>query len=118
MSQQGQFPRRRRGSLFGPLLLIALGIIFLLNNVNVLQGDVWNTILRLWPLILIVIGLDSLYQRQGLGKAVMCEGLRRVKRLGATLAFVGGYSTEANALYRAVAGPDYDRSEQWTKHWS
>jgi len=76
MSQQSNFPRRRhRGSLFGPLLLIALGIVFLLNNVNVLQGDVWNTILRLWPLILIVIGLDSLYQRQGLVGAIFLIGL-------------------------------------------
>lgn len=75
MSQQRQFQRRRRGSLFGPLLLIILGIIFLLNNVNVLRGDVWNTILRLWPVILIVIGLDSLYQRQGLVGAIFLIGL-------------------------------------------
>ena len=55
------------------------------------------------------------YQRRGLAKAVMTEGLRRVQRLGATVAFVGGYSPEANALYTAVMGQDFDLSEQWVK---
>lgn len=48
------------------------------------------------------------YQRRGLSKALMNEGLRRVQRMGATLAFVGGYSPEANALYRAVMGSDHE----------
>ncbi len=64
------------------------------------------------------VGTHPLYQRRGLARAVMCEGLRRVKRLGATVAFVGGYSAEANALYRGVTDGDYDCSERWTKHWS
>ena len=55
------------------------------------------------------------YQRRGLAKAVMMEGLRRVQKLGATMAFVGGYSQEANALYTAVMGQDFDLSEQWVK---
>jgi GNAT superfamily N-acetyltransferase len=55
------------------------------------------------------------YQRLGLAKAVMIEGLRRVRHLGATITFVGGYSPGANALYTAVMGPDHDLSEQWVK---
>ena len=34
------------------------------------------------------------HQRRGLAKAVMTEGLRRLKRMGAMIAFVGGYSLE------------------------
>ena len=63
------------------------------------------------------VGTYTPYQRRGLARAVMAEGLRRVKRLGATLAFVTGYSPEANALYDAVMGPAYMRTERWAKAW-
>ena len=61
------------------------------------------------------VGTYAPYQRRGLATAVMVEGLHRVKHLGATIAFVGGYSQEANALYTAVMGQDFDLSEQWVK---
>ena len=70
--------RHRRGSLFGPLLLIALGILFLLGNMGALSGSVWETILQFWPVILIVIGLDSLYKREGMVGAVFMIGLGTV----------------------------------------
>ncbi len=44
----------------GPMVLIGLGILFLLDNFGLLRlGDV----LRFWPLILIVVGVASLYSR-------------------------------------------------------
>ena len=55
------------------------------------------------------------HQRRGLGKAVMCEGLRRLKRMGATQAFVGSYSPEAHALYASVGFTEYDLLEAWNK---
>jgi mycothiol synthase len=55
------------------------------------------------------------HQRRGLGKAVMCEGLRRLKRMGATKAFVGSYSPEAHALYASVGFTEYDLLEAWEK---
>lgn len=57
------------------------------------------------------------HQRRGLGKAVMTEGLRRLQRMGATLALVGGYSPEANALYRSVMGPEAELNEPWVREW-
>jgi GNAT superfamily N-acetyltransferase len=57
------------------------------------------------------------HQRRGLGKTVMTEGLRRLKRMGALVAFVGGYSPEANALYASVMGSEFDLSEAWVKEW-
>jgi len=57
------------------------------------------------------------HQRRGLGKAVMTEGLRRLQRMGATTAFVSGYSTAANALYRSVMGPDHELYVPWVKEW-
>jgi mycothiol synthase len=55
------------------------------------------------------------HQRRGLGKAVMCEGLRRLKRMGATKAFVGSYSPEAHALYASVGFTEYELLEVWHK---
>jgi mycothiol synthase len=57
------------------------------------------------------------HQRRGLGKTVMTEGLRRLRRMGAVIAFVGGYSSEANALYASVMGKEFDLSEPWIKEW-
>jgi hypothetical protein len=58
--------------------LIALGIIFLLSNLGTLRGNVWDTIVLLWPVILIVIGLDSIYRREGLVGAIFMIGLGAV----------------------------------------
>ena len=55
------------------------------------------------------------HQRQGLGKAVMTEGLRRLQRLGATQATVGSYSVHAGALYASMGFIDYDLGERWIK---
>jgi hypothetical protein len=50
--------RERRGSLVGPAILIALGVILLLNNLGVLAWSVWDVMFRLWPILLIAVGLD------------------------------------------------------------
>lgn len=57
-----QKPNRHR-SLFWPILLIGVGIVWLLVNFNVIAAVNFNSLLRLWPLILIVIGLDLLFGR-------------------------------------------------------
>ena len=57
------------------------------------------------------------HQRRGLAKAVMCEGLRRLTRIGATRAYVGSYSPEAGALYASVGFTDSDLLEVWERCW-
>jgi hypothetical protein len=52
--------RRRAGFPAGPLLLIALGGVFLLNTMDILSFD---RIIRYWPVFLIVLGLYLLYLR-------------------------------------------------------
>jgi ribosomal protein S18 acetylase RimI-like enzyme len=59
------------------------------------------------------VGTAPAHQRRGLGKAVMSEGLRRLKHLGATLATVGSYSNEAGALYSSLGFTEYDLLERW-----
>jgi len=57
------------------------------------------------------------HQQRGLGKAVMTEGLRRLRHMGATTAFVGGYGPAGNALYQSVMGSEHELYEPWVKEW-
>jgi hypothetical protein len=53
----------RRG-VFWPLLLIAVGLIFLLQNFGFISGVSWLAIASLWPLLLVLIGLDIAFARR------------------------------------------------------
>jgi LiaI-LiaF-like transmembrane region len=55
---------RRRPGLFWPILLIGAGVIFLLYNLGYLKGDPWPLLWRLWPVLLVIIGLDILLGRR------------------------------------------------------
>lgn len=46
-----------RPSLVGPVLLITIGLVLLLANLGLLQVAWWE-LWRLWPLLLVLIGLD------------------------------------------------------------
>ena len=61
------------------------------------------------------VGTAPEHRRRGLGKAVICEGLRRIERLGATMAFVGSYEEPAHTLYASLGFTRYDLSEPWKK---
>lgn len=56
---------RMHGSIFWPLMLVGLGILFLLANMGYIEGDPVALILRLWPVLLIGGGLDGLLRRDG-----------------------------------------------------
>jgi hypothetical protein len=55
--------RPRRG-VFWPLLLIALGLIFLLQNFGFISGVSWLAVASLWPLLLVLIGLAIAFARR------------------------------------------------------
>lgn len=59
-------PRRAPlgGSIVGPILLIGAGVLFLLNNLGIVDWAVWGGLWRLWPLALVAIGLDLLFGRR------------------------------------------------------
>lgn len=44
-------------------IIIGAGIVFLLNNFNILPWTVWNTLSDFWPVILIAIGLKTMAGR-------------------------------------------------------
>ncbi|MBU0982227.1 MAG: GNAT family N-acetyltransferase [candidate division Zixibacteria bacterium] len=61
------------------------------------------------------VGTAPQHQRRGLGKAILAEGLRRLKHMGADLAYVGSYSEPAHSLYASVGFETYRILEPWEK---
>jgi len=55
-------PVPRWTTLIGPVVIIAVGIVFLLNTTGVLNWSVWGEIGRLWPIAVILLGLSLLLQ--------------------------------------------------------
>jgi hypothetical protein len=54
---------RSNPSLFGPIVLISVGIVLLLDNFNLLPDVNWDIALRLWPLLLIFWGLNLIVRQ-------------------------------------------------------
>jgi hypothetical protein len=73
----------RRG-LFWPLLLITIGLVFLLVNFGLIPGVTALSLLNLWPLLLILVGVDIAIGRRwplaalGIDLAVIALGLALV----------------------------------------
>lgn len=56
---------RRSGGLTGAVLLIGIGLLLLLNTLGIISFN-WLFLLRYWPVLLILAGLDLLLGRQSL----------------------------------------------------
>ena len=54
----------RREGWIGSTLVITLGVVFLLSNFGYLSTNVWQVLIRLWPLFLVAAGLDILVGRR------------------------------------------------------
>jgi hypothetical protein len=67
----------RRGSVVVPILLITIGSLFLAQNVGLLAPNLWQHIWRLWPLVLVLFGVELLFggRIRGAGLAVLVLGL-------------------------------------------
>jgi hypothetical protein len=65
-------PRRRRPpSLFWPIVFIGAGVMLLLSNLGYLPWESWGVLWRLWPLLIIALGIDLLIgQRSVIGAIV------------------------------------------------
>jgi Domain of unknown function (DUF5668) len=83
----------RGGSVIGPLILILIGGLLLLQNLGLVSPEVWGNLWRLWPLVLVLIGLEFL-----VGHRVGALGV-----LGLMLIVVGGAAVWA--LTTATASP-------------
>jgi hypothetical protein len=70
MRNSGLEERRHRRGFVGPLILIALGLVFLLDNLGLLGRDVWHLLGQFWPLVLIAVGLEQLIGHVGRSETV------------------------------------------------
>jgi len=52
--------KKRSGQLWVGILLIILGILYLLKNFGFIGESVWSIVGKLWPLILVLIGLEMI----------------------------------------------------------
>lgn len=84
--------KEERSGFVGPLILIGLGVIFLLNNLGVISWNIWMVLLRLWPILLVAVGLDLLFGRRSVLGSLLAMVL--------TLIVIGG------ALWLISAGPE------------
>lgn len=65
---------KHRRSYFGPILLIMIGLLFLAKNIGWIPGGGWDSLWRLWPVLLIVAGLDDLFRGQGVAWPILMIG--------------------------------------------
>jgi len=61
------------------------------------------------------VGTAPEHQRRGLARAVLYEGLRRLRWIGATRAYVGSYTPGAHGAYEAAGFDRYELLEPWMK---
>jgi hypothetical protein len=73
--------QRRRGGVVWPLILIFIGGVFLLQNTGYLPSNFWMNLWRLWPLVLVLVGIELLFAHRipwvalaGLGAVVLIFG--------------------------------------------
>jgi hypothetical protein len=74
--------KKKHGSLFFPLLLVALGVFIFLINIGTVSGTLWDNLMQYWPVILIIAGLDGLYRRDGWVGPMVLLGLGTIMLLG------------------------------------
>ena len=56
--------RTRRRGMFWPLVLIAVGVVFLLGNYGLIQPVSFLALLALWPVLLVLLGIDIAFARR------------------------------------------------------
>jgi len=61
---------RRPPSVFWPLLFIGAGVLLLLSNLGYLPSQSWDALWRLWPLLLVALGVDQLIGRHSMIGAI------------------------------------------------
>jgi cell wall-active antibiotic response 4TMS protein YvqF len=91
--------RRRGGGIVWPVLLMAAGAVFLLQNLGLLSFDVWRTVGQFWPVILILIGLELFLGSAGrhVFGAVMGGLLALAVAAAIAAAVFGHYSSAAGS---------------------
>jgi len=54
---------RRLSGIVLPLIIVAAGVVLLLNTTGVLSWSAWGELGRLWPIAVILFGVSLVWQR-------------------------------------------------------
>ena len=60
MAERGRSP----GLPIFALLIIAAGVVLLLQNLGILKWELWIEIWRFWPVVLIAVGVSLIFGRR------------------------------------------------------
>jgi hypothetical protein len=100
--------KQRHVDLLGPVLLIAVGVILLLNVLGILEWSVWWTIIQLWPIFLIAFGLELLIGRRSVWGSFLVVVLVICIAAGALwlsqAGVVGELATSSNEISQPLEG--------------
>ena len=85
---------RRRGGVVGPLVLIFIGAVFLLQNTGYLPPTFWVNLWRLWPLLLVLAGIELLVAHRIPWLILAC--------VAALVLVLGAFAVNANVSTRVT----------------
>jgi hypothetical protein len=85
--------------------MIVAGVLLLLSNLGLLPEPSWDVLWRLWPVLLIALGIDTLFGRRSIGGAVIGGAL--------ILALIGGMLLLVFAAPRIPALVEWTRPAAW-----
>ncbi len=98
----------RRYEIAGPVFMFGLGVVFLISNFGWLAWPAWDTLWRLWPIMVIAIGVDLILGRRYLWLSIVSLlaifailfGLVWV--IGGGLPALGGQTLPGEAIYQEL----------------
>lgn len=99
-------PRRRRPpSVFWPLMFIGAGVMLLLSNLGYLPWQSWGVLWRLWPLLLVALGIDVLIGRRSAIGAII-SGLLILALIG-TIVVVALFAQNIPGVSDWIQPPEF-----------
>ena len=80
--------QEQRSGFVGPFILVGIGILFLLNNLGLIEINFWRLAATLWPVALIGVGLDMLIGRRSTAGSLLALLLTAIFLIGGAI-YVG-----------------------------
>jgi hypothetical protein len=98
-------------SLYWPIVLIGIGLLWLLANLELIPDEGWMTLLRFWPIFLIAIGVDIMIGRHSrlvggaIGVSVVALAVVLVL-LGPDMGLAPDISSKTNAVSEPIGAAE------------
>jgi hypothetical protein len=89
-------------------MLIGLGLLFLLNTMNIVDWSVWEGVWKLWPLILVALGLEILVGRRSAAASVVISVVLLLALVGGLWLWAvqpfGGQIVKTSSISQSLQG--------------